>query len=52
MTVERLLDAESVWLVSSVRVAVRVTEIDGRKLPAPDNEDEVRELINAALGAE
>lgn len=52
MTVQRLLDAESVWLVSSVRVAVRVTQIDGHKLPAPDNEDEVRALINAALGAE
>lgn len=52
MTVERLLDAESVWLVSSVRVAARVTAIDGHRLPAPDNEAEVRELINAALGAE
>jgi 4-amino-4-deoxychorismate lyase len=52
MTVERLLDAESVWLVSSVRVATRVTAIDGHPLPAPANEAEVRELINAALGAE
>ncbi|MDO5670559.1 MAG: aminodeoxychorismate lyase [Corynebacterium sp.] len=52
MTLDRLLDAESVWLVSSVRVAVRVTAIDGTKLPAPDNEDEIRELINEALGAE
>lgn len=52
MTVDRLLDAESVWLVSSVRVAVRVTEIDGRELPAPANEKEIRALINAALGAE
>ncbi|MDO5512367.1 aminodeoxychorismate lyase [Corynebacterium sp.] len=52
MTLERLLDAESVWLVSSVRVAVRVTELDGVKLPAPDNEEEIRDLINAALGAE
>lgn len=52
MTVERLLDAESVWLVSSVRVATRVAAIDGHRLPVPDNEAEVRELINAALGAE
>lgn len=52
MTVQRLFDAESVWLVSSVRVAVRVTQIDGRKLPVPGNEKEVRALINAALGAE
>lgn len=52
MTVARLLDAESVWLVSSVRVATRVTGIDGHHLPAPDNEAEVRALINAALGAE
>lgn len=51
MTVDRLRDAESVWLVSSVRVATRVTAIDGKKLPAPDNEAEVRELINQALGS-
>lgn len=51
MTVDRLLDAESVWLVSSVRVATRVTAIDGKKLPAPANEAEIRELINQALGS-
>ncbi|RNE49828.1 aminodeoxychorismate lyase [Corynebacterium alimapuense] len=52
MPVERLLDAESVWLVSSVRVATRVTAVDGVELPAPDNEDEIRKLINRALAAE
>ena len=52
MTVRRLLDSESVWLVSSVRGAARVTEINGHKLPAPANEKEVRGLIDAALGAE
>ena len=45
-----LLTAESVWLVSSVRMAVRVTELDGTVLPAPDNEDEIRGLVTDALG--
>ncbi|MGP6174537.1 aminodeoxychorismate lyase [Corynebacterium sp. A21] len=49
--VDDLFSAESVWLVSSVRVAARVTRIDGVKLPAPDNEAEVRELITRALAA-
>lgn len=46
-----LLRAESVWLVSSVRMAARVTRIDGQKLPEPDNVAEIRELITAALGS-
>ena len=48
--VRDLLTAESVWLVSSVRMAVRVTELDGTVLPAPDNEDEIRGLVTDALG--
>lgn len=47
-----LLKAESVWLVSSVRMAVRVTRINDEKMPAPSNEAEIRALINAALDAE
>ncbi|AGF73365.1 aminodeoxychorismate lyase [Corynebacterium halotolerans] len=47
--VDDLLRAESVWLVSSVRMGARVTALDGRKLPAPDNEAEIRRLIADAL---
>ncbi|WIM67309.1 aminodeoxychorismate lyase [Corynebacterium breve] len=46
-----LLKAESVWLVSSVRMAVRMTRIDDEKMPAPSNEAEIRALINAAMDA-
>lgn len=37
------------WLVSSTRVATRVTKLDDEKLAAPDNEAEIRELFDAAI---
>mgnify|MGYP002651778209 CR=1 FL=1 len=51
LTVEYLEKADSVWLVSSVRVAARVTRLNDKKLKAPDNVDVIRDLIDAALGA-
>lgn len=48
LTLDYLLKSDSVWLISSVRGPVRVTAIDGVKLPAPANEAEVRELMLAA----
>ena len=39
------------WLVSSVRIAARVTRINDQELPAPDNEAEIRELIERNLVA-
>ena len=50
LTVEYLEKADSVWLVSSVRVAARVTRLNGKKLKAPDNVDVIRDLIDNALG--
>ena len=47
--VNELEKAESVWLVSSTRIAARVTHLDGVKLAKPDNEAEIRELIAGAL---
>ncbi|WP_095660634.1 aminodeoxychorismate lyase [Corynebacterium glaucum] len=44
-----LYGTESVWLVSSTRICARVTELNGKTLPAPDNEAEIRELITKAL---
>ncbi|KKO77113.1 4-amino-4-deoxychorismate lyase [Corynebacterium minutissimum] len=44
-----LEEADSVWLVSSVRTAVRVTRLDDTKLKAPVNAEEIRALIDAAL---
>ncbi|AKK09647.1 aminodeoxychorismate lyase [Corynebacterium testudinoris] len=52
ITMDRLYDAESVWLVSSVRVATRITHLDGVKLPVPSHKEEaeIRELMDKALG--
>lgn len=47
-----LLTADSVWLVSSTRVAVRVRRLNEHKLPAGEQDDDVRALIDAALAAE
>lgn len=44
-----LEEADSVWLVSSVRTAVRVTRLDDTKLKAPANAEEIRALIDVAL---
>lgn len=49
LVLDDLFRADSVWLVSSVRIAARVTRINDQELPAPANEAEIRELIEAAL---
>lgn len=49
VTVAELYQAESVWLVSSVRIAVRVIDLGGTVLPEPANHEEIRELIVRAL---
>ncbi|MBL3931423.1 aminodeoxychorismate lyase, partial [Bacteroides thetaiotaomicron] len=51
LSVADLVRADSVWLVSSVRIAARVRRIDDTKLERPDNEEEIKELIMGALGA-
>ena len=52
MTVDDLLAADGVWLLSSVRLAVRVTNLDGRELPEPKGAGEIRRLFEAGLGVE
>lgn len=49
MDVDYLKTADSVWLVSSTRGPVRVRRIDGRKMPAPANEAQVRELMLSSI---
>ena len=51
LDVDYLLDADSVWLVSSIRVAARVRRLGEHKLKAPDNEQEIRSLIDTAMSA-
>ncbi|TFD30721.1 aminodeoxychorismate lyase [Cryobacterium cryoconiti] len=46
VTVDELRAADAVWLLSSVRLAVQVTELDGRPLPAVP---ELTRAFNAAL---
>lgn len=43
--------SDSVWLVSSVRTGVRVRSLNGTKLAAPDNAEEIRALIDAAVAS-
>lgn len=54
VTAGELYQAESVWLISSVRIAVRVTSLGDTnspavELPAPANHAEIRGLIEQAL---
>lgn len=54
VTAGELYQAESVWLISSVRIAVRVTSLGSMnspavELPAPTNHAEIRGLIEQAL---
>ncbi|MBN9645028.1 aminodeoxychorismate lyase [Corynebacterium mendelii] len=52
LTVKDLKKADSVWLVSSVRLGARVTAIDGKKRPEPKNAATIARLISAALAAD
>lgn len=49
MTVDYLLGADSLWLVSSVRTATPVTQLDKNSLSVPENSEEIRQLIDGAL---
>lgn len=51
LTVDDLLAADGVWLVSSVRRYARVTELDGTALARPTRADEIEALATAAAGA-
>ncbi|WP_257183091.1 aminodeoxychorismate lyase [Corynebacterium cystitidis] len=51
VTVDELRKAESVWLVSSTRVATRVTKLNDEKMPAPANEAEIRALFEKVINA-
>lgn len=46
-----LYKAESVWLVSSVRMGARVTRLNDTVLPEPKNASEIQDLITQALQA-
>lgn len=49
LTVEDLLAAEGVWMVSSVRVQARVTQLDGKDLPRSVQADEIEAMVTEAV---
>jgi 4-amino-4-deoxychorismate lyase len=51
LTVDDLLAADGVWLVSSVRRYARVTELDGTALARSARADEIEALATTAAGA-
>lgn len=54
LTPNDLFTADAVWLVSSVRIAVNVSAVDGREIKRPDKESEAkfRALCDEALAAQ
>ncbi|WP_227998304.1 aminodeoxychorismate lyase [Nocardia australiensis] len=44
-----LLTCDSVWLLSSVTLAARVNSLDGLRMMAPDNAEEIIELVERAV---
>ncbi len=49
LTVGDLRAADGVWLLSSVRIQARVTAIDGRDMPRPEQADRIEELARSAV---
>ncbi|MGW0248123.1 aminodeoxychorismate lyase [Nocardia goodfellowii] len=44
-----LLTCDSVWLLSSITLAARVNSLDGLRLSAPDNAEEIIELVDRGI---
>ncbi|MFW0785545.1 aminodeoxychorismate lyase [Gordonia sp. CPCC 206044] len=47
-----LIAADSVWLVSSVALAARVTSLNGHVLAGSRNDDDFADLVNRAVGVD
>lgn len=45
-----LFDCDSIWLLSSITLAARVNQLDGVRMSAPDNAQEIIDMVN--LGVE
>ncbi|MFC9968257.1 aminodeoxychorismate lyase [Nocardia ignorata] len=44
-----LFDCDSIWLLSSVTLAARVNQLDGVRLSAPDNAQEIMDMVDAGI---
>lgn len=47
-----LLEVDSVWLISSVTLAARVTALNGHPLSVPENSTDFVDLVNRAISAD
>lgn len=44
-----LLDCDSIWLMSSIALAARVNSLDGLRMSAPDNAQEIIDLVDRGI---
>lgn len=44
-----LFDCDSIWLLSSVTLAARVNQLDGVRMSAPDNAQEIIDLVDKGI---
>ncbi|MFC4124513.1 aminodeoxychorismate lyase [Nocardia rhizosphaerae] len=44
-----LFDCDSIWLLSSITLAARVNQLDGVRMSAPDNADEIRQMVDLGI---
>ncbi|KAF0848002.1 aminodeoxychorismate lyase [Nocardia caishijiensis] len=44
-----LFDCDSIWLLSSVTLAARVNQLDGVRLSAHDNVEEIKDMVDAGI---
>ncbi|QNH95586.1 aminodeoxychorismate lyase [Corynebacterium anserum] len=49
LSVQDLIESDGVWLVSSVRVQARVTELDGHEMPRAECADEIEQMMWEAV---
>ncbi|WP_433564390.1 aminodeoxychorismate lyase [Nocardia sp. CA-151230] len=44
-----LITADAVWMLSSITLAARVKSLDGLRMSAPENADEIVEMVNRGI---
>ncbi|MET8422838.1 aminodeoxychorismate lyase [Nocardia sp. NPDC004860] len=44
-----LITADAIWMLSSITLAARVNSLDGLRMSAPENADEIVEMVNRGI---
>ncbi|MGV9482488.1 aminotransferase class IV, partial [Gordonia aichiensis] len=44
-----LFDCDSIWLLSSITLAARVNQLDGVRMSAPDNAQEIIDMVDLGI---